>query len=166
MGTDTQTISSLLCELASLAGPPIVPTEIKIEPWKAPHSPSPLPRGKMAVYIFFHKAQCLKIGKVGRNSNARYVSQHYSPGSSRSNLAKSILESPEKIGISHLESASVGEWIRANTDRINILFPAEWGVPLLTLAEAFLQFRLKPVYEGFESQGGTHSVMLTTSPAV
>ena len=154
METDAQTIRSLLSELASLAGPPIAPTEIEIKTCKAPHSPpSALPRGKMAVYIFFHKAQCLKIGKVGCNSNARYVSQHYNPESSMSNLAKSILESPGKIGISPLESASVGEWIKANTARINILFPAEWGVASLTLAEAFLQFRLKPVYEGFASQG-------------
>ncbi len=33
----------------------------------------------------------VKVGKVGANSSARFCSQHYLPGSSGSNLAKSLL---------------------------------------------------------------------------
>jgi len=155
MELDAQTIRSRLCSLANFAGVQIEPTEIEVETCRAPHSPpSALPPGKIAVYIFFHKAQCLKVGTVGLNSNARYTSQHYSPGSSNSNLAKSILESPDTIGISPLAPAYIGEWIKTNTDRINILFPAnaDWSIPFLTLAEAFFQCWLRPVYEGFEAQ--------------
>ena len=154
MKHNAQTIRSRLWSLASLAGLKVAPTEIDVEICRAPHKPpSALPPDKIAVYIFFQKAQCLKVGKVGLNSNARYIGQHYSPGSSNSNLAKSILESPDRIGISTVDSENVGEWIKTNTDRINVLFPVAWGIPFLTLAEAFLQFWLRPVvYEGFESQ--------------
>ena len=153
MKHNAQTIRSRLWSLASLAGLKIAPTQIDVEICRAPHtSPSALPPDKIAVYILFHKAQCLKVGKVGPNSNARYISHHYNPGSSSSNLAKSILEPPDRIGINSVDSENVGEWIKTNTDRINILFPVVWGISLLTLAEAFLQFWLRPIYEGFESQ--------------
>ena len=55
------------------------------------HTPGPLKNGYMAIYIFEYGEQCLKVGKVGINSNARYQSHHYNPDSSSSNLAKSIL---------------------------------------------------------------------------
>jgi hypothetical protein len=153
MEPDVSTIRTRICELATLADLRAAFTEIEIEAWPAPHvPPSKLPPGKMAVYIFFYAARCLKVGKVGCNSNARYTSQHYNPQSSNSNLAKAILESPDTIGVKSLAPADVGEWIKTNTDRINVLLPADWGVPFLTLVEAFLQFWLRPVYEGFESQ--------------
>jgi hypothetical protein len=153
MEPDAQTIRELLCALARLADVRISPTDIEIETCRAPHTPPvALPEAKIAVYVFFHKGQCLKVGKVGPNSNARYTSQHYNPGSSNSNLAKSILESPDRIGVGPVEPGFVGEWVKANTDRVNILLPARCGVPFLTLAEAFLQCSLRPIYEGFVSQ--------------
>jgi hypothetical protein len=156
MKPNAQAISSRLCKLASLAGRQIAPTEIEVKTSRATHK-SALPRGKMAVYVFFYKAQCLKVGKAGPKSQARYTSHHYNARSSNSNLAKSILQSPETIGISPLEPGCVREWIKTNTDRINILFPADradLGIPFLTLAESFLQCWLQPRYEGFKSQRG------------
>jgi hypothetical protein len=149
---DEETIRDRLRAVACLAGQQIASECIEVEIRKAPHMPSALPPGKIAVYAFFHDARCLKVGKVGRKCSPRYASQHYNPTSSNSNLAKSILESPDKICISPVDPVRVGEWIKANTDRINILFPSDWDIPFLTLAEAFLQFWLRPIYEGFESQ--------------
>jgi hypothetical protein len=46
----------------------------------------------------------------------------------------------------------VGAWIKTNVDRTNYLLDAERGIPVLTLLESFLQCRLRPRFEGFESQ--------------
>ena len=47
---------------------------IDIEDLGCPHETTTLPKGKMAVYAFFYGNKCLKIGKVGSKSNARYNS--------------------------------------------------------------------------------------------
>lgn len=119
----------------------------------APHKPpSALPKGKMAVYVFFWKDRCLKVGKVGPKSQARYVSQHYNPESSRSNLAKSLLTAQDSLGLPSLSPPTVGTWIKKNLDRMDFLIDAAHGVPVLNLLESFLQCRLKPEFEGFKSQ--------------
>ena len=106
----------------------------------------------MAVYVFVWNDICLKVGKVGPNSNARYTSQHYNPRSSNSNLAKSILQAKDNLGLINVSESNVGAWIKSNTDRINILLDANLGIPVVTLLESFLQCRLHPKFEGFESQ--------------
>lgn len=117
------------------------------------HIPSQLPRESMAVYIFMDKNNdiCLKVGKVGGNSNARYQSQHYNPESSQSNLAKSILNDPA-YNIDSDSRKNIGHWIRQNTKRINLKLHSDKGIPTINLLEAFLQIRLNPKYEGFKSQ--------------
>jgi hypothetical protein len=153
MKLDATTILHRLKSLADLTDIQIAGQEIVIEIHDAPHTPPrSLPTGKIAVYAFFFQGKCLKVAKVGPKSAARYTRQHYDSQSAKSNLAKSILKSPKSIGIGPVEPVRVGEWIKDHTDRINILFPKEWGIPFLTLVEAFLQFWLQPVYEGFESQ--------------
>ena len=140
-------------KVAHVAGANLAESDLTIQILPAPHHPpSSLPHGKMAVYIFFWNEKCLKVGKVGSNSNARYTSQHYNPRSSNSNLAKSISLSKDKLGLTDISEANVGTWIRSNTDRINILLGSHHGIPVLTLLESFLQCRLRPYYEGFESQ--------------
>lgn len=136
--------------LAALGGQQVDLTKVVFEFDLPPRS---LPAGTMAVYIFMYRGRCLKVGKAGPKSNARYVSHHYSPTSSRSNLAKSILAAPEKIAVAPVEPACAGRWVRENTVRVNILFPASVGIRFLTLVEAFMQCWLQPVYEGFETQG-------------
>ena len=124
-----------------------------MESLPAPHTPpSALPKGKIAVYVLSWRGQCLKVGKVGPNSQARYTSQHYSPQSSNSNLAKSILSALSELGLSGVSEANAGAWIKNNVDRIDFLLNATRGMPLLTLLESFLQCGLKPKFEGFESQ--------------
>jgi len=88
-----------------------------------PHRPSGLPIGRMAVYCFMLNRQALKIGIAGPKSGARYRFQHYNPNSAQSTLAGSILKHPRKIGIVTVPASSVGDWIKAHTDRINFLLP-------------------------------------------
>ena len=114
----------------------------------APHRPPSLPLGKIAVYSFFFGETCLKVGKVGPNSGTRYLSQHYIPSSSGSNLARSLAGSltwSEKHGFS---GENVGSWIKENTARINFTMPEVIGLDVLALLEAFLHCRWKPQFEG------------------
>ncbi len=151
---------------AEIAGLNIKQGNINIENLPAPHiPPSTLPAGKMAVYVFQWGDQCLKVGKVGPKSQARYTSQHYNPKSSNSNLAKSILKDKAVVGITAIDEHTVGNWIRQNTDRVNFLVPESFGIPLLSLLEAFLQCRLKPRFEGFDTQKwAPNKVLPTESP--
>ena len=50
--------------------------DIEIEYLAAPHHPSGLPSGKMAVCAFWGDGDWLMIGIAGAKSNARYQSQH------------------------------------------------------------------------------------------
>jgi hypothetical protein len=101
----------------------------------------------MAVYAFWSGGSWLKVGHAGPNSSARYTSQHYSPGSGGSTLARSLcgcIELAEKYAI---ESSNVGGWIKANCCRTNVLLPADKPHELRWLLEAFLHARLRPIFE-------------------
>ena len=140
-------------KVVALAGVSLPATALTFETLPAPHKPpSVLPSGKMAVYVFVWDGRCLKVGKVGPKSQARFTSQHYSPASSNSNLAKSLVAGHGKLGLSGITESNVGAWIKTNVDRVNFLLSAECGIPVLTLLESFLQCRLNPVFEGFDSQ--------------
>lgn len=139
--------------VARLAGVSLKPGDISVEELSAPHSPpTRLPAGQMAVYVFSLGAEVLKVGKAGPKSPARYTSQHYNPGGARSTLAASMIADAEHIGLDEADRAEIGNWIRTNVDRVNILLPVSHGIPVLTLLETFLQCRLLPRYEGFRSQ--------------
>ena len=136
-----------------LAGVSLPPAALSFETLPAPHKPpSALPSGKAAVYVFVWNGRCLKVGKVGPKSQARFTSQHYSPASSNSNLAKSLVAGHGQLGLSGITESNVGAWIKTNVDRVNFLLSVESGIAVLTLLESFLQCRLDPVFEGFESQ--------------
>ncbi len=116
-----------------------------------PHAPKPLPRGRMGVYAFLYNDEFLKIGKAGPRSNARFFSQHYQAQGAQSTLAKSLL-ADEAMARPGLTAENVGEWIRQNTRRIDILLDERLGVFALELIEAALHYRYEPRYEGFKSQ--------------
>jgi hypothetical protein len=139
---------SALTDFISLAGGGLIREQVRIEVVTKPHKPSGLPKGKMAVYCFVLGDQVLKVGLAGPNSDARYRSQHYNPNSAGSNLAKSLVTYPERIGAKSIDSDRVGEWIKQNTDRVNFLLPAALGKPTLAMLETFLHARWAPVYEG------------------
>ena len=150
---DPQPLIEDFRKVAGLAGVSVPKNALSVEKLPAPHKPpSVLPKGKMAVYVFAWRGQCLKVGKVGPNSQARYTSQHYGASSSNSNLAKSILSVRDELTLSAVSESNVGAWIKANVDRTNFLLDASCGIPVLTLLESFLQCRLRPRFEGFESQ--------------
>ena len=139
--------------VAKLAGVDIPTGSITVETLSAPHTPPrSLPSGRMAVYVFLWGDDCLKIGKVGPKSQARYTSQHYNPNSSNSNLAKSILKHKTELHLLNLTNSTIGGWIKSNTDRLNFILDQNLGVPVLSLMESFLQCRLRPRFEGFDSQ--------------
>jgi hypothetical protein len=125
--------------------------QLEVQDRGCPHVPAALPRGRMAVYIFALADSALKVGKVGRNSNARFQTQHYLPGSSGSNLAKSLLDD-ETGPCCEVSADEIGSWMRQRLHRIDILLNADAGVAVLSYLEAFLHCRLSPKYEGFVSQ--------------
>ena len=125
--------------------------QLKIIDRGCPHLPSGLINGMMGIYIFELNGVCLKIGKAGEKSDARFRSQHYSPKSSQSNLAKSILTDSNMKNYG-LDEDNISDWIKNNTRRIDIFIDSKLGIPVLNLLEAYLQCKFKPKYEGFESQ--------------
>lgn len=140
-------------QVAALAGTRLDESSIQVETLNSPHRPpNRLPAGKMAVYVFRYGEIALKVGKAGPNSAARFTSQHYNANSAPSTLAASLLKNGAEIGVSGLTVETAGDWIKKNTDRTNFLINIEYGVPVLTLLEAFMQCRLKPRFEGFASQ--------------
>jgi hypothetical protein len=134
---------------AALAYAEIPADGFTIEILAKPHcAPRTLPAGHGAVYAFFQDGRALKVGMVGHKSVARYTSQHYNHASAPSNLAKSILTHAAKVGAFGITPISVGDWIKTNTDRVNILLPAASGLSMLSLLESFLHVRWKPLFEG------------------
>jgi len=138
-------------EIAKNADVIISENQLEIIDRGCPHSPFGLISGKMGIYIFEFKGVCLKIGKAGEKSNARFRSQHYLPKSSQSNLSKSILNDSNMKNY-ELNEHKIGDWIKNNTRRIDIFIDSELGIPVLNLLEAYLQCKFRPKYEGFESQ--------------
>jgi hypothetical protein len=134
--------------VVSLSTNSIVELDMKVEFQGAPHRPSGLPKGKMAVYCFWGDSCWLKIGKVGANSDARYRNQHYLSHSSKSNLAKSILADPKMAEKFAISKRNCKDWMLLNLDRCNILVSADQPKSLLSLLEAYLHHRLKPRFEG------------------
>lgn len=145
---DLETALNMFVTVAGLARVLVRRQDIEVEHLEAPHKPpSSLPKGKMAAYGFWYSGEWLKIGIAGPKSNARYTSQHYNPNSAPSTLAASLLKS---TGISEkalFNRDSVGDWIKSNCHRVNILVNSNHGTLLLKLFESFLHLYLSPRYE-------------------
>ena len=139
-------------QVATLAHATVPLDQIRIEVLRKPHKAKTLPLGKMAVYSFFLNERAHKVGKAGPNSGPRFTYQHYA-GSAISTLSGSILSNQGKVGAAGLDSKTAGEWIKANTDRIDLLVPVSFGTPVLSLLEAFLHVRWNPMFEGRSEAG-------------
>lgn len=145
-------IRSDFVRVATLAGFSIPLSDIEVEYFPAPHKqPSSLPPGRMAVYVFMFGEDCLKVGKAGPNSAARFCSQHYGT-QAPSTLAKSLMKRPDVIGASNVDESNVKALICDKTTRVNFLVSSQYGVFALSLLEAFVQCRLQPEFEGFAGQ--------------
>jgi len=146
---EVETAIDSFTTVAGLAGDSISIADFEIEYLPAPHHPpTRLPAGKMAVYGFWGDGAWLKIGKAGPNSNARYTTHHYNPGSAQSTLAGSLMNDPRMLTVKGFDSRAAGDWIKLTTHRVNILLPSQRQKQLMALLEAFLHLRLRPRYEG------------------
>ena len=139
-------------QIAALAGMEIQVSDIDIEELATAHrQPKALPIGKQAVYLFMYRDRCLKVGKAGPKSSARYCSQHYGLRAP-STLAKSLIRERGVDGATAITDSNVRSWICEHTDRVNFLIPERHGIWAISLLEVFLQCRLRPRFEGFASQ--------------
>jgi len=147
----------LVLTLAGSADHEMSAGDVEVNYQLAPHRPPRLPPLKQAIYIFFYEQACLKVGKAGPNSNARFTSQHYGPNAA-STLPKSIIRDKgrllslvgpaARLGLQTDDEREIGEWLKHHTSRVNILLPASAGRGVLSLTEVALHRRLQPLYEG------------------
>ena len=145
----------IIHDVSCVLGKPIDESKYKIIDRGMPHKPKTLPTGMMGIYIFLYKGQFLKIGKAGTNSNARFISQHYNPRSAQSTLAISILLD-RRMDDQVIDESNVGNWIKNNCRRIDILLDSDLGIFALALIEAALHYKYEPIYEGFATQRNLH----------
>ncbi len=131
-----------------------IPSEtISIEQQPKPHTPpKELSEEKMAVYVFSTDTEVLKVGKANTGSENRYLYQHYNPDAAGSTLAKSLMQDENIPSMLRPVKESVSDMIMERTDRVNFLLDVELGLFVLNLFEAYIQCRLRPIYEGFKSQ--------------
>lgn len=156
MITSSEALRTDLLAATRLAHVPLPPGSLRIELLGAPHQRPTLPPDTQAVYAFFLGDVCLKVGKAGPLSGARFTSQHYGLNAP-STLARSLLtrcgdlEGLVSAGrleeLAALDAGTIGPWLERNTSRVSVFLPGEAGREVLSLAEAFLQCRWKPVYE-------------------
>lgn len=125
---------------------------IKVE-FDKDHS-SILKNNNSAVYIFVNKKDgiVLKVGRVARNSNARFIYQHYNLGSAKSSLANSLYEDEKnEYNTQHKNKEFIKNWIINNTERFNIFINIndrkEQDI-LTNFIEAYFQLKYFPKYEG------------------
>ncbi|MGZ4198647.1 MAG: hypothetical protein ACXVP1_00495 [Thermoleophilia bacterium] len=158
MDLDLVELKASVLQVATLAAVELSPADVYLELLPAPHRPPPaLPQDTQAVFAFLLGDGCLKVGKAGPRTEARFTSQPYGFGAP-STLAKSLVRyhhlaamllSPDRADeLAELTEASVGAWLRHNTSRLHLLMPALAGGLVLTLMEGFMQCRLQPVFEG------------------
>ncbi|MBI3694505.1 MAG: hypothetical protein HY238_06660 [Acidobacteria bacterium] len=161
MSHDLAELADSLVKVAQLAHVELRPGDVKTELLPSPHRrPSRLPAGVQAVYAFMLGEHCLKVGKAGPKTQARFTSQHYDK-SAPSTLAKSILNDRSRVAallgsdcraeVDRLTDNSVGAWIEANTSRVHVVIPAVAGDLVLGLVESFVQCRFRPIFEGKSS---------------
>jgi len=114
------------------------------------HTPLKLEKGYMAVYSFVYKGEFLKIGQAGKSSNARYQSQHYLTFRNRgdaSTLSRRLVDDINNQSLG-LNDNNVGQWVKDNCERYDVLIDAKYGKITLNFLEGLLQFKYHPKYEG------------------
>jgi hypothetical protein len=154
-GIDVQSLVRDFIQVSQLAGISLEASDIETQVLVAPHKRTGLPKGQAAVYVFCYGETCLKVGKVGANSDARFRSQHYLPTGAMSNLAKSLCLdfTTEQSCFFHAElrsgfdSESVADWMLTNLARVHFFVDANAPTGTVRLLEVFLQCRLQPIFE-------------------
>ena len=78
MTPDLAELAEALIEVARLAQAALQTCDVKTELLPVPHQrPKKLPKGSQAVYAFLLGTHCLKVGKAGPKTQARFTSHHY-----------------------------------------------------------------------------------------
>lgn len=144
----------IICDVSSVLGKLIDKSQYEIIDRGVPHQPKTLPVRMMGIYTFWYEGKFMKIGKAGPNSNARFLRQHYNPRSAPSTLAASIL-SDKRMQDKGITDYNIGDWIKNNCRRIDILLDSGLGIFTLELIEAVLHYKYEPIYEGFATQRQT-----------
>ena len=125
----------------------------------ASHRQSTLRSGEQGVYVFLQGFTCLKVGKAGPNSTARWNSNHYYFAVSQpSRLANSLINESEKLKsalpqydptvLALLNRGNTRDWMMTNLSRIEFKITSEASIGALNLLEGIVQYRLNPVFEG------------------
>jgi len=134
--------------------------EVRVQRLGRPHTPSTQPPGWQGVYGFQYEGTWLKVGKAGPKSGARWISQHYNPGSAMSTLAFSLVKYGHFAVVDHpslpglrlklrdVFPDDIGDWIRRNTSRVNVLIRADMGSPGLARLESIAHRLLSAIFEG------------------
>lgn len=139
-----------LINAAALAGFNVKRSQISLHILPAginTHLANRLPHLCAAIYIFKDNDIYLKVGKAGENSNPRFQSQHYTITRTRkSGLAISL--SKNMVYAQVIAEQEIGGWIKRNTTRFNVIFPAQLGKHFLHFAEAFFILKCNPLFEG------------------
>lgn len=137
------------------------PCPLRIEILRAPHRQPMLPDGLAAVYTFALSGEAgriapagagavLKVGRVGARSGARFNSQHYSPRSAGSSLAKSLIRYRVMwpwLGVEQLDESRVKGWMLGGLDRFHFFVPADRSEVVAEL-EVYVRARVGSVFEG------------------
>ncbi len=137
MLTDPEALLAGFCDAADRTGIEGWPSPVRFETLPAPHEKPPLPPDEAAVYGFTlgaaagYSAPCgagtvLMVGKARANNEQRFRYTHYEGTSDPSTLAASLLSHRilwPWLGITHLDEASVGDWMLASLDRIHFFIP-------------------------------------------
>ena len=123
------------------------------------HNPTTLQTGDCGVYVFMVGEHCVKVGKAGSQSKARWSSHHYNlDKTTPSTLPKSIIKNKVKFKelfsseqhheIDSLTKSNIKKWIKNNLSRIEFLIKDNEDSFALNLLEALAQYRLQPLFEG------------------
>jgi len=123
------------------------------------HNPSRLSKEQQGVYAFVTDTGCIKVGKAGPNSQARWNSHHYNVDEkSSSTMTKSMIKYKEMVKaiypvnkhaeIDDLNDNNIGNWIKSNTSRMEFIISAKESKFVLNFLEAIVQLKLQPIFEG------------------
>lgn len=158
---DIDLVVAQFLEWGQKRSPQLSATDIEVALLGVPHTPVPLRKGWQGVYAFVLGTVWLKVGKVGPNSNARWVSQHYSPTRSLSNLPWSLMRYTHLSSFNHprlpanlrtelraVPPNAFGDWIKKHAARVNFTIRADLGSVALDRLERIAHDVLKPVFEG------------------
>jgi hypothetical protein len=118
---DLAEIAASFAEIARLAHVDLEPQNLRRSGCRRRiERPSSLPPGEQAVYAFMLDDVCLKVGKAGPKTQARFTSRHYGQ-SAPSTLSKSVLRERARLirsiepslhdGVQRLDIGSVGSWL-------------------------------------------------------